>query len=181
MVFFELCHRLEKLWLSLDRTSIVIFTKFSSLQIMLNYSSSCNSGSCLCPISKNISLQKLGLVSKDVKVILTMNPRPYWLHVLCINHNVKVTNAKMSRSLWLWIQGHTDSVYTEKTIMSRSQMLGFLLRKHGRYGICNPGFGSVNEYLSVALTCFQGNLSLFDLCHDLQTVFVHQVLVQIAL
>lgn len=147
--FFELCHRPEKL--SLDRTSTVIFTKFSSLQIMLNYSSSCNSDSCLCPISKNISLQKLGLVSKDVKVILTMNPRPYWFGV----H---------------W-----------KTIMSRSQMLGFLLRKHGRYGICNPGFGSVNEYLSVALTRFQGDLSLFDLCHDLQTVFVHQVLVQIAL
>lgn len=60
-------------------------------------------------------------------------------------------------------------------------MLGFLLRKHDRYGICNPRFGSVNEYLSVSLTCFQGDLALFDLCHDLQSMFIHQVLVQIAL
>lgn len=112
MVFFELCHRPEKLRLSLDRTSIVIFTKFSSLQIMLNYSSSCNSGSCLCPISKNISLQKLGLVSKDVKVILTMNPRPYWFGVHWKNHNVKVTNARIPPEetwqvwylqSWIWL------------------------------------------------------------------------------
>lgn len=107
--FFQaLLERPKKLQLSLDRTSIVDFTKFSSLQIMLNNSSSKKKNSLqkhddwYPMMSRSYWLWIQGHTDYDVKAI----------HVHCINHDVKVTNARIPpeetwqvwylRS-WIWL------------------------------------------------------------------------------